>query len=143
MTERLSPVCSPAYLASRRSDRSLAGFPDIALLMSHAQPEFEWEAWSSNFGTNIAAFPKRMLHDYNIVLEAAAAGQGIAMGRHRLIQSRLNAGTLVEALPDVCYEGRSGHGLVTRTGTPREAVQDFVEWITKAARQQDLTMIRA
>jgi LysR family glycine cleavage system transcriptional activator len=143
MTERLSPVCSPAYLASRQSNRSLAGFPDIALLMSHAQPEFEWEAWSSNFGTNIAAFPKRMLHDYNIVLEAAAAGQGIAMGRHRLIQSRLNAGTLVEALPDVCYEGRIGHWLVTRTGTPREAVQDFVEWITKAARQQDLTMIRA
>jgi LysR substrate binding domain len=83
-----------------------------------------------------------MLHDYNIVLEAAAAGQGVAMGRHRLIQSRLNAGTLVEALPDVCYEGRIGHWLVTRTGTPREAVQDFVEWITKAARQQDLTMIR-
>jgi DNA-binding transcriptional LysR family regulator len=28
---------------------------------------------------------RMQLHDYNIVVEAAMAGQGIAMGRHRLI----------------------------------------------------------
>ncbi|SKC86087.1 transcriptional regulator, LysR family [Burkholderia sp. CF099] len=133
MGERLSPVCSPEYLAAHgpfsNSGKLLRG----PLLMSYALRHFEWDAWSTHFGSDLSDVPKLMLHDYNIVLEAAAAGQGIAMGRHRLIEKRLTTQTLVEAIPHAAYEGRIGYWLVTPDGPLDKPAEQFVNWIQKAA----------
>jgi LysR family glycine cleavage system transcriptional activator len=71
-----------------------------------------------------------MLHDYNIVLEAALAGQGVAMGRHALIGERLRGGALVEPLGGPPFDPLGlGYWLVTRPGPLPPPVAAFIDWI--------------
>ncbi len=133
MAERLSPVCSPAFLAAHGPFLDASTIRKGPLLLSYAQRHFEWEAWSVRFGCDLSGVPRIMLHDYNIVLEAAASGHGIAMGRHRLIERRLTARTLVEAVPGSVYEGRIGYWLVTAERSADATIERFVDWIRHAA----------
>ncbi|SAL00027.1 LysR substrate-binding domain-containing protein [Caballeronia ptereochthonis] len=132
MRERLSPVCSAEYLARHGPFASAADLRDGPLLMSYAHRHFEWDAWSALNRCDLSRIPKIMLHDYNIVLEAAAAGQGIAMGRHRLVERRLITKTLVEAIPNSTYEGSIGYWLVSPDGPLDQSAGRFADWIQKA-----------
>ncbi|NML33055.1 LysR substrate-binding domain-containing protein [Paraburkholderia antibiotica] len=133
MRERIAPVCSPAYLAEHGPFKSVNDMREGPLLMSYALRHFEWDAWSSHVQWDLTSVPKVMLHDYNIVLEAAVAGNGIAMGRHRLIEKRLAAGTLVEIFPELAYEGTIGYWLVTPDAPLDSVVNQFLGWIKEAA----------
>ena len=76
------------------------------------------------------------LHDYNIVIEAALAGQGIAMGRRRMIAAQLASGALVEALPGLALDDpRIGWWLVTPRGAADPDVQTLHDWLVEAAAQ--------
>jgi len=135
MTERLSPVCSPDFKANWLSAQAAGKGRRLApgpLLMSQANIQFEWQDWTRKHHINIDSIPSIMLHDYNIVVEAAVSGQGIAMGRHRLIGRRLQDATLVELLPDAAYEADIGYWLVTPSNQyASPAAQRFSEWLTK------------
>jgi LysR family glycine cleavage system transcriptional activator len=72
-----------------------------------------------------------MLHDYNIVVEAAVSGQGIAMGRQRLISRRLQDGSLVELLDDMPYESNIGYWLVSQSAPMNDAARRFADWLIR------------
>ncbi|NMY70069.1 LysR family transcriptional regulator [Pseudomonas protegens] len=121
LAEQLSPVCSPAFKAT-----SLSNGP---LLMARSHQPFEWDDWSRQQAMDLASHPRVMLHDYNIVVEAAVAGQGIAMGRRQLIQRHLAQGSLVDAfdLPPLCSQ--IGYWLVTAEGASNPALECFTQWL--------------
>ncbi|MBE8601987.1 LysR substrate-binding domain-containing protein [Pseudomonas cyclaminis] len=121
MTEVISPVCSPAFKASQ-----LGNGP---LLMATSHRPFEWTDWSRHYQVSLEHHPRVMLHDYNIVVEAAVAGQGIAMGRHHLIQRRLQDGSLVEAFDWPPYHSDIGYWLITPQGPAHQAVECFSQWL--------------
>lgn len=136
MPERLAVVCSPTLLAGSRRPRKPQDLLRYPLLASHAKLPFEWQAWSTRFGVDLKQARTVHLHDYNIIVEAALAGQGIAMGRHRLIAAQLASGALVQAMPDaVLDDPRIGWWLVTpRTATAEsEAVAALCNWLTQTA----------
>ena len=124
MTETLSPVCSPAFKA-----RQVATGP---LLMATSHRPFEWTDWSAHYQINLDHHPRVMLHDYNIVVEASVAGQGIAMGRHRLIERRLHDGSLVEAFDRPPYHSDIGYWLIAPQGPLSEAAECFSQWLKQA-----------
>jgi LysR family transcriptional regulator, glycine cleavage system transcriptional activator len=129
MPERLSPVCSPAFFSRYPLVRpgDLSGLP---LLFSYSRNPFEWSAWAAANDFDLAAARSVMLHDYNIVLQAALDGQGVAIGRHRLIAEALRAGTLVQPFPDrVLAPPAVGYWLVTRSGAKDAAVAALVAWL--------------
>ncbi|MGH8448691.1 LysR substrate-binding domain-containing protein [Pseudomonas sp.] len=121
MDEAISPVCSPAFKASQ-----LLNGP---LLMATSHRPFEWTDWSAYYQIDLAGHPRVVLHDYNIVVEAAVAGQGIAMGRHRLIERRLQDGSLVEAFDWPPYQSDIGYWLITPHGPASEASKCFSDWL--------------
>nr|WP_205885501.1 LysR substrate-binding domain-containing protein [Pseudomonas sp. B14(2022)] len=121
MPEVISPVCSPAFKASHLHNG--------ALLMATSHRPFEWTDWSRHYQVDLKHHPRVMLHDYNIVVEAAVAGQGIAMGRHRLIQRRLNDGSLVEAFDWPPYHSEIGYWLIAPQDTANDAARCFSEWL--------------
>ena len=121
MDEVISPVCSPAFKASQLRGGSL--------LMATSHRPFEWTDWSAHYQVDLASHPRVMLHDYNIVVEAAVAGQGIAMGRHRLIERKLQDGSLVEAFDWPPYRSDIGYWLIAPQGPASEAVTCFSEWL--------------
>ncbi|WP_248294999.1 LysR substrate-binding domain-containing protein, partial [Paraburkholderia sp. UYCP14C] len=139
MSERLSPVCSPSLIAGRKRPRKPLDLLRFPLLTSYSTHSFEWEAWSCNAGLDLGEAQRVQLHDYNIVVEAALAGQGVAMGRHRLIAQQLAQGSLVPALPDaVLDDPRIGWWLVTRKGKLDAAASAFRSWIMQTAQQDRL-----
>lgn len=125
MGETLTPVCSPAFKAK--------GVSNGPLLMAKSHQPFEWIDWQQHSGINLAHVPSVMLHDYNIVVEAAVAGQGIAMGRQRLIERRIKDGALVPAFDTPPMLGEIGYWLVTSQRPPTPAAQRFCQWLEDTA----------
>ena len=121
MSETLSPVCSPAFKASQLEKGPL--------LMATSHRPFEWTDWSRHYQVDVEHYPKALLHDYNIVVEAAVAGQGIAMGRHRLIERKLKDGSLVEAFDWPPYKSEIGYWLITPNGSTNPATECFSLWL--------------
>ncbi|MDF3839698.1 transcriptional regulator GcvA [Cupriavidus basilensis] len=137
MPERLSVVCAPALIAGRKRPRQPQDLLRHALLASHARQPFEWDAWARRFGLDLGRAQTVHLYDYNIVVEAALAGQGMAMGRHRLIAPQLASGALVQALPDAVLEDpRIGWWLVMPRGAPGEAALAFRNWLAETVAHE-------
>ncbi|WP_246795157.1 transcriptional regulator GcvA [Burkholderia perseverans] len=144
MPERLAPVCAPALLASGplpHTPRELLRFP---LLSSYSQTTFEWDAWAAHAGLDLGNTKRVQLHDYNIVVEAAIAGQGVAIGRHRLIARQLARGALVRPLPGLVQDHPEiGWWLVTPRRRPGEAAAAFIDWLVAAAARDSLDTLDA
>ncbi|MBB1623690.1 transcriptional regulator GcvA [Achromobacter sp. UMC71] len=134
MTERLSVVCAPALIAGKRRPRTAQDLLRYPLLASHTQHPFEWDTWARRHALDLSHAQTVHLHDYNIVVEAALAGQGLAMGRHRMIAAQLASGALVEALPGTTLDdARIGWWFVSPRGKANEAAQAFQAWLAQAA----------
>jgi DNA-binding transcriptional LysR family regulator len=106
MPETLVPVCSPTVLARGGLSRR----PTLL----HDGEEERWRAWRAE-GAPLR--PRRELNyeDFNVVIEAACAGLGVALGRTPLIDEALRSGRLVRA-------------------SPREVASPFSYWlVTRAA----------
>lgn len=131
MAEELFPVCSPGFLAAHPIEE-----PSIllALPLLHSSDRVDWQAWMERVGLDLAAAPRQTrLYDYNIVLQAAVEGQGVAMGRHMLIADRLAAGTLVRPLSESVGDRLGYHVLTSpaRRGDP--AIAAFRDWLLDEA----------
>ena len=126
MPEVISPVCSPAFKAGQLHNG--------ALLMATSHRPFEWTDWCAHYHVDLEHHPRVMLHDYNIVVEAAVAGQGIAMGRHRLIERKLQEGSLVEAFDRPPYHSEIGYWLIAPKGPTSDAAECFSQWLKDACR---------
>jgi LysR family transcriptional regulator, glycine cleavage system transcriptional activator len=133
MLERLAPVCSPAFLRQNPQLREFSDLAAVNLLMANAKMEYEWRAWSGMTGVNLAAARITPLRDYNIVLQAALAGQGIAMGRGALIAEHLQSGRLVEPLGPAIPMNGIGYWVLTPHGTLSEEVTAFRNWLIAEA----------
>ncbi|KAG0937925.1 hypothetical protein G6F31_015528 [Rhizopus arrhizus] len=135
MAERLSVVCAPSLIAGRKRPRTPDDLLRHPLLASHAKQPFEWDAWARRFGMDLGRAQTVRLHDYNIVVEAALAGQGLAMGRHRLIAPHLASGALVEALPETVLEDpRIGWWFVAPRGALTPPAKALHDWLVQAAQ---------
>lgn len=134
MPERLLPVCAPVLLGRRKQFKTAADMLRHPLLMSHSRQPFEWELWSRQFGADVSAAPVVKLYDYNIVLEAALAGQGVAMGRQRLIADHLASGALRPALANAVLEDKDvAWWLVLPRNSLSAAAAAFCTWMQAEA----------
>jgi len=73
-----------------------------------------------------------VFNDYNLVLEAAASGLGIALGRSRLIEPDLASGRLVRLHPLTVPNPRAYH-LITSEPPLGAAVERLAAWLQAKA----------
>jgi DNA-binding transcriptional LysR family regulator len=95
--EWCAPIASPDWVA-----RVGTGDPErlLAFPLIHDSDASGWRAWFSAQGLDYRPRPQdRRFDDYNIVLDAAANGLGIALSRPPLAASALSAGRVVEVDP--------------------------------------------
>ena len=123
--ERLVPVASPDYRggALPRTIDELRGC-DLIL-----HPESSWKLWLDQIGADLAKFSSSLsIDDSALVIEAAAAGYGVALARARLVAADLAAGRLVRLFErDVPAE--YGYWAVWNGGSPKQAaILAFVDW---------------
>ncbi|MCR9218611.1 MAG: LysR substrate-binding domain-containing protein [Alphaproteobacteria bacterium] len=93
------PVCSPALLSGRTrplTPEDLAAFP----LLSHSVVPQDWIDWRDWFEGVGAARPRRLrtvpFDSYPLVLQAAVAGQGLALGWRRTTEGMIAEGKLIK-----------------------------------------------
>jgi LysR family transcriptional regulator, glycine cleavage system transcriptional activator len=135
MIERLTPVISPALLERGPGLSEPRDILNHTLLLP-ARP-YDWEVWADANAVDLRAARTIKLSDYNVVLQAALDGHGVAIGRLLLIADRIRSGALVQPC-NVVTSPRVGHWLVLPKGLqPTAATTAFVEWLVSEAAIAD------
>jgi LysR family glycine cleavage system transcriptional activator len=135
LDEELFPVCSPRLQNGRKRLRSPADLTAHTLL--HEETDDHWRAWLEAAG--VAGAPARgtMFTDSSLLVQAAVAGQGVALGRSVLVRDELAAGRLVRAFPRLLARWPSprAYWVASPPGRARRPeVVAFRAWLQAEAR---------
>jgi LysR family transcriptional regulator, glycine cleavage system transcriptional activator len=133
--ERLFPVCSPAY----RERMGIGTVTDLARCRLLRDPWQSWSPWLQAAGSDLdepRAGPS--YSEAALVLEAAAAGHGVALARGLLAHDDLAAGRLVRPFA-VSIEHNYRYYLAwPAQGRIHPAVGPFREWLKEELAYCDL-----
>ncbi|MDQ0068542.1 DNA-binding transcriptional LysR family regulator [Variovorax boronicumulans] len=135
--ETVAPVAHPSLglkmlrAAGAMSRLCLLDFDDPQ------HPWLQWNGWLASVGWADAK-PQAVLHfnQYDQLIQAALAGQGVALGRLELIQPLLDEKRLVRVDSPVPAQA-SGHAywLIQAEDAPREEVRHVAAWLVAEAQQ--------
>ncbi len=132
MKSFIFPVCSPGFL-SRMAINSSEDLLRSTLLRN---PRQKWRPWFLAAGLDVVEPAQGPVYDdAGLLLQAAAAGQGIALARSALAADDLSAGRLVR-LSDVEIEDDYGWFLVWREPlhADRAEFDAFTTWLRQEAQ---------
>lgn len=133
LPERLTPVCSPAFLDQKGVPRSAAAFARAPLLHSSLD-HADWRTWSRGWRGGPFDVDHGVDFDMqDMALRAAENSRGIAMADLVMAVDDIKATRLVAPYRDVVRSG-GGHFLVIhRTARDRPAVQAVRNWLIAEA----------
>lgn len=131
LDDRLYPVCSP-HFNNGRFPAKPCNLKSYRILCD--EDKREWNTWSKLAQIDTAEFKHEAHHsDSNLMLAAARAGQGIAIGRSSLVADDIASGTLVR-LFDLVAPSDYSYYLVTASGTNKSAqLLAFEQWLRQEA----------
>jgi LysR family glycine cleavage system transcriptional activator len=140
MDEAIFPVCAPALLAG---DPPLAAPADLArhvLLrdcVADTPEDPGWTVWCRSADIDPpAAGPERGFSDSALVLQAAIAGQGVALARLSLVRDDLAAGRLVRPFGPVLKTRYAYWAAATPAVAQQPRVRRLIDWLRDQARDQ-------
>lgn len=137
--EAVMPVCSPDFAATHAQvlARPVKEWGAMPFLRPARAPR-GWATWHDWFDT--AGYPSPRpryvgIEDYVYLLEAAVAGEGLALGWRHFVDSYLNAGTLV-AVTDAFVEfDRSCVARLTERGRRRQEARRCLDALSAMANE--------
>lgn len=136
--ETVAPVAHPSLgLKQLRSAGDVSGL----CLLAFDDPQHPWLQWSDWLAAVgwADAKPQAVLHfnQYDQLIQAALAGQGVALGRLELIQPLLDEKRLARvASPAPAQASGYAYWLIQAEEAPREDVRHVAAWLVAEARQQ-------
>jgi DNA-binding transcriptional LysR family regulator len=124
LKHHVGPVVSPALAAKAGDLEALARLPRL-----HTRTFIEsWAEWEAAAGLTLPPAPvNREFDHYFYMLEAAAAGLGVAMGPWAFVEGDLAAGRLVAPLGLI--PGRALICALTPKGKATKAARRFRDWL--------------
>lgn len=139
--ERLQPVCSPALAADRR--RPLKRPEDLARhVLLHIDDErgrFPWLNWGQWFAAvgmpETAGVGAMRFNQFDLLIQAALDGQGVALGRSPLVDRLLEQRQLVAPFPDTYATLRAYFVVRSMAGAKRPEAQAVVDWLVATAEE--------
>jgi DNA-binding transcriptional LysR family regulator len=96
--DEVFPICSPAYLAGRKTPLDLVDLSSHHLLHHQAYPQdwIEWDGWLERLGLDLRVGHRGSVYDsYPVMIQAAVEGHGITLGWRSTMDRLLRSGTLV------------------------------------------------
>jgi DNA-binding transcriptional LysR family regulator len=141
--ETVAPVVSPALgLSSLDAPQAL----EQHFLLEYEGANFPWLHWREWLGSQgwDAAKPKGVLrfNQYDQIISAAAAGQGIALGRSRLLGAMIAEGKLrVLSVPRAGPPTSHAYWLIKAKPNSRPDVAAVVDWIRSQALATDASAL--
>ena len=129
--EAVMPVCSPDFAATHAQAlaRPVAEWGVLPFLRL-ARPSRGWATWHDWF--EVAGYPEPPprytgIEDYVYLIEAAVAGQGLALGWRHFIDRYIEAGSLVPVADDFVELDRTCFARLTERGRQRPAARRCLE----------------
>ena len=138
--EVIVPVCSPQYLKRHGPVRSLAHLARHRLIDLHERRfrHLGWREWLSTAGTSTEQVSNRLdFTDYALVVKAALAGDGVALGWQHLVGDLLLDGQLVAAVPHMVVTGNSYWVITPRNIRSTAAVNRLRDWLLIEAQTSE------
>ncbi|MGH6760267.1 MAG: LysR family transcriptional regulator [Phyllobacterium sp.] len=133
--EEVVPVCSPGYLKRFGPFPGGEGLGSVSLLhldTLQGHRWFTWPSWLAHLGHDMDEGNHGLvLNTYNLVIEAAIAEQGVALGWMGLIDSALEKRQLVRAC-DTSLKSEKGYWLTYSADASLQTRQLVTELIGKA-----------
>ena len=135
LDEELFPVCSPALLEGPKPLRAPEDLRHHTLL--HAESE-DWEMWLRPMGVEgVDAARGPVFQDSSMLLQAAVAGQGVALGRSVLAAEDLAAGRLVRPFSLSQPAGYAYYLVYPARAAETPKVKAFREWALQETRLRE------
>jgi LysR family glycine cleavage system transcriptional activator len=136
--DHIFPVCSPSFLSDNGPIHSPSDLLSHTLLIDDTRSidgySPSWQRWFGHVGVPFhkdTAFKR--FGQSNMVIQAALAGQGIALGRSALVVDDLISGALVIPVKKAFPSG-FGHFLVSPKNRSRNpSAREFCRWIKAQA----------
>lgn len=131
LTERLTVVCSPELARSLglREPRDLA-----KATLLHDEPRERWALWFRALGIeDVDPWRGPGFSHSNMVIQAAIAGQGVAVVGETLATDELKAGRLVRPFPETLPTDYSYYLVYLDAAAERPKIVAFREWILAEA----------
>lgn len=133
MREEIFPVCAPGLLNNKplRKFQDLRNHTLLHDVETNAdEPTLTWRRWLRDAGIQDVD-PNRGVKFSNSILltEAAANGQGIALGRTTLVEDYLLKGRLIRPLHDARPADYAYHIVTSQAGSKKPRVQAFINWL--------------
>ena len=129
------PVCSPAYLEQAPALAGPADLRTAALLhLDDRRADWlGWHAWFGELGVE-GPFPRPALrvNSYPLLVQAAIAGQGVALGWSHLVDDALARGTLVRPLEAAVPTRHGFHLVVSEARADDPRIGALVQWFVNA-----------
>lgn len=136
LPERVTPVCTPRFLASHgplETPAQIAAATLLHLDTLGSAPWYDWTSYLSELGTSHRPSPHEgelCFNTYALVIQAALADQGIAIGWLGLVDQLIESGMLVTAGPQLSAADR-GYWLLQPLSRSDETDQ-LSAWLTDA-----------
>ena len=135
--ETVTPVCAPALAHTAEARRGLEGLARLPLLHDtdaarHGAP-FGWEDWISRGA--VGHHPGLYFSDATLLLDAAEAGLGVALGRSPLVRTRLLSGRLSQPLSEQRSSTRGYFAVTSRRQYRKPAIRELFDWFAGHASQ--------
>lgn len=135
MDEALYPVMSPALWKTKGRPQVPEDLVRTGLLHDR-DPQTSWEIWKRAYGPaslNVRKGPH--LTSSDLLLRAAALGQGVALARHRLACEDVAAGILVRPMHHLHVPLGTSYWIVRNRQAPvRPAALRTIAWLKHAAQ---------
>jgi len=140
--EELFPVASPQLFRGGRIPHTLAALTDYPLLhdtdAGPEQPWLGWRGWFERAGLSTAEVGRGThFSDSVVLLAAAVAGLGIAIGRSPHVGPLLARGQLVRVTPESWMSPWSYFLVAPPAHFKRPVVRTFADWALEEARSSN------
>ena len=138
--EHAFPVFSPAF--ARRIEGLASARPEqlVELPLLHLDEDdprwLDWKSWFAHFGVKVPRLrPTLLYNNYPLIVNAAQAGEGIALGWSGLVDANLESGTLARLPPTV---RRDDHGYLVSVPRGGDTLAGRIAgWIVRQCRSAD------
>lgn len=133
------PVCHPDLRGSKKPLKNPEDIRRFTLLhdvFSKGGSNLSWENWAESMGIEGLDFNRGIHYDQaDYAIQAAIAGQGVALGRMSLVGNDLRGGLLVPLFDHKIKSNFSYYFVYPEEYATNQGINQFKQWITQKMKE--------
>ncbi|MDU4364454.1 MAG: DNA-binding transcriptional regulator DsdC [Klebsiella oxytoca] len=139
MDEAIVPVCTANYARQHQLPQNPGNLRHCTLLhdrqaWSNDSGTDEWFSWAQTFGIELPQSSGIGFDRSDLAVIAAMNHVGVAMGRKRLVQKRLESGELIAPFGEMTLKCHQHYYVTTLPGRQWPKIDAFIHWLQSQAQ---------